>query len=280
MASVGTVNAPSTGGDQTTRAPAQPKRRRALWLALVVLAPLVLAGCQIPNFGAYHGATSQGKDAFKLWQGFVITGIVVGIIVVVLILWAVFRYRRRSDDIPRQTQYHTLVEIIYTVLPIITVLVLFAFTVVTENEVDATPKGQVQVKVTAFQWGWQFYYPQTGKVVEGETVQSPQMVVPVSETVNITLVSADVVHGFYVPAFNFSRYAQPGVVNHFNFNVARAGVYRGQCTQLCGLYHSLMFFSVKAVSPAQFESWVHQTGGISPSIGRLKAQIAAHGPGA
>jgi cytochrome c oxidase subunit 2 len=98
--------------------------------------------------------------------------------------------------------------------------------------------------------------------------------------VTIHLESADVIHGFYIPEFNFSRYAQPGVVNTFNFNVLHAGVFRGQCTQLCGLYHSLMIFSVKAVPPATFDSWVHQTSGHQPSIGQLKAQIHANGPGA
>ena len=107
------------------------------------------------------------------------------------------------------------------------------------------------------------------------------MVMPVNEAVTIHLESADVVHGFYVPAeFNFSRYASPGYWTSFDLNVLHDGVYRGQCTQLCGLYHSLMLFSVKAVSPADFENWVHQTSGLHPSIGQLKAQIHAQGPGA
>jgi cytochrome c oxidase subunit 2 len=240
----------------------------------------VLAGCQLPDFGAYKGATSQGQDAYKLWQGFFIAGIVVGGFVLCLIVWAVFRYRRSHEGIPRQTQYRHRIEICYTVVPLIVVAGLFVFTVITENEVDAVPKTQVTVDVTAFQWGWQFYYPSTGKVVVGETLEEPQMVLPVHEAVTIHLESADVIHGFYVPEFNFSRYAQPGVVNTFNFNVLHAGVYRGQCTQLCGLYHSLMLFSVKAVSPANFESWVTQTSGHQPSIGQLKQQIHANGPGA
>ena len=250
-------------------------------LPLAVLAPIVLAGCQLPDFGAYKGATSQGRDAYKLWQGFFVAGIVVGGFVLCLIVWAVFRYRRHHDaEIPRQTQYRHRIEILYTVLPIFVVVGLFVFTVITENEVDAVPKSPVTVDVTAFQWGWQFYYPSTGKVVVGETLEEPQMVLPVNEQVTIHLESADVIHGFYVPEFNFSRYAQPGVVNTFNFNVLHTGVFRGQCTQLCGLYHSLMIFSVKAVPPATFDSWVHQTSGRQPSIGQLKAQIHANGPGA
>jgi cytochrome c oxidase subunit 2 len=249
-------------------------------LPLAVLAPIVLAGCQVPDFGAYKGATSQGHDAYKLWQGFFIAGIVVGGFVLSLILWAVFRYRRRHEGIPRQTQYRHRIEICYTVMPLLIVTGLFVFTVITENEVDAVPKTQVTIDVTAFQWGWQFYYPSTGKVVVGETLEEPQMVLPTNEAVTIHLESADVIHGFYVPEFNFSRYAQPGVVNTFNFNVLHTGVYRGQCTQLCGLYHSLMLFSVRAMTPANFDAWVNQTSGRQPSIGQLKQQIHANGPGA
>lgn len=249
-------------------------------LILLALAPVVLAGCQLPSFGAYRGATSQGKDAFKLWQGFFIAGLVIGGFVLLLILWAVFRYRKRSEDMPRQTQYHRLVEILYTVVPLVIVSVMFYFVVITENEVTATPAGPVQVQVTAFQWGWQFYYPATGKVVEGETTEAPQMVVPAGETINVSLKSADVIHGFYIPQFNYSQYAMPGTVNHFNINILHNGVYRGQCTQLCGLYHSLMLFSVKAVNPAQFAAWEHTVPSNNATIGQLKAKIKAGGPGA
>ena len=124
-----------------------------------VLAALLLTGCQLPAFGAYRGDTTQGQDAFKLWQGFFIAGSVVFLIVFFLIVWAVIRYRHRSDAVPAQTQYHTLFEITYTVVPIIFVLVLFGFTFATENNVDAVTSKQVTVNVTAFQWGWEFQYP-------------------------------------------------------------------------------------------------------------------------
>jgi cytochrome c oxidase subunit II len=238
-----------------------PRRRRFL-LALAIGAPLLLASCQLPTFGAHPGSSTQGQDAFKLWQGFFIAGLVVGGIVLALIVMAVFRFRRTTDAIPRQTQYHTLFEIVYTIVPILVVLVLFAFTVVTENEVDATPaNAPVVINVTAFQWGWRFDYAGQNVQVIGETTQSPQMVIPTGENVQINLRSTDVIHGFYVPDFNFSRYALPGVLNTFDFNVPNAGVYRGQCTQFCGLYHSLMLFSVKAVSPDQFQAWLAQQQG-------------------
>jgi cytochrome c oxidase subunit 2 len=104
--------------------------------------------------------------------------------------------------------------------------------------------------------------------------------------VRIHLVSKDVIHGFYVPKFNFSRYAQPGFGDDpscdrpnppnlgacqlFDLNVTHTGTFRGQCTQLCGLYHSVMLFNVKAVTPAQFQTWVAQHQSTSSSGGSAK----------
>jgi len=84
------------------------------------------------------------------------------------------------------------------------------------------------------------------------------MVIPTGTNVQITLRSLDVLHGFYVPEFNFSRYANPGYPTYFDFNALHTGDFRGQCTQLCGLYHSLMFFNVKAVTKSQYAAWLHK----------------------
>jgi cytochrome c oxidase subunit II len=236
----------------------RPRGRRTRWVAAlaVVAGGLLLAGCQLPTFGAHKAITSQGQDSMKLWQGFFIAGAVVFLLVFALIAWAVFRYRRRSDAIPRQTQYHTVVEILYTAIPIIIVLILFGFTFVTENRVDALPAPKLSVTVTGFQWGWRFQYTTKDVTVIGVELQDPEMVLPQNETVRISLESHDVIHGFYVPAFDFSRYAQPGIVNKFTVNLHTLGTFRGQCTQYCGLYHSLMRFRVKVVTPGQFAAWV------------------------
>jgi cytochrome c oxidase subunit 2 len=264
----------------TPEIPARKGARRRLALAGVAVGALLLTGCQLPTFGAYKGATSQGRSTFQLWQGFFIAGIVVGGFTLLLIAWAIFRYRRRSDDIPRQTQYHTRTEIIYTILPILTVIGLFVATVITENEVTAVePHPYASVHVFAFQWGWEFQYPNGVKVI-GQTTDAPTMVVPTGETVRIRLDSYDVLHGFYVPEFNFSRYASPGYSTYFDLNVLHDGVYRGQCTQLCGLYHSLMFFNVRSVSPSAYQTWLRAEGAFQrahpSSVGQLPGALHAN----
>ena len=230
--------------------------RRVRRLVALPLAALALAGCTIPRFGAVPGATTSSRSVFHLWQGFSIGAVIVGAITLVLILWAVVFYRRRSDHIPKQSQYHIPLELTYTIVPILIVIGLFAATMVVENKEVANPKAAVVIDVNAFQWGWKFTYPGQNVVVVGQTTQDPTMVMPVNTNVHINLTSSDVIHGFYVHAFNFSRYALPGVLNQFTFRAVETGTFDGQCTQLCGLYHSLMVFRVKVVTPTQYSAWL------------------------
>ena len=252
-------------------APAHRSRWKRLAAGLAIGAPIVLGGCNFyPTYGASRGATTQGQDTFKLYSGMMTTGVIIGGFVGILILFAIVRYRRKSDAMPKQFHENIPMEIVYTGIPVLVVAFLFLFTVLTENNVDATVANNaritttgtpvLQVKVTAFQWGWRFDYPNNNVSVSGEVTNGPgglgpQMVLPVGETVQILLVSNDVIHGFYVRDFNFSRYALPGVENRFDLNIVNPGLYPGQCTQICGLYHSEMLFSVKGVTPSQFRTW-------------------------
>jgi cytochrome c oxidase subunit 2 len=251
-------------------------RRGLLRLVAVGCLALLLGGCDLPDFLGFHGSSSQGHVEHLLWSGTFIAALVVGGIVTVLIVWSVFRYRARGDTIPRQFQYHLPLEITYTLVPVVIVLVLFGFTVVAENRIDALDPPPVQtIDIYAFQWGWQFHYAGKDVTVQGETVSDPDpvgldgkkcapswyclgpgLVLPVGQTVLINLRSKDTIHGFYVPEFNFSRYAQPGILNQFEITAQHAGIFRAQCTQFCGLYHAEMFFHAVALPPAQFQAWL------------------------
>lgn len=248
--------------------------RRAFIPIGIVAGALILGGCKVPTFGAFRGATVQGHDEFKLWFGMVIAGLVVAIIVWLLIFWSVAMYRKKKGDDtpPKQTREHLPLEVIYTTIPIIIVGVIFYFTVVTENEIDAVPPAAETVHVLAFRWGWQFTYanghnvPQhvvirtaaEPKLLAGnpKSSQYPQLVLPLGERTKIVLTSNDVVHSFYVPQFNFDRMALPGFTNRFEFTPTRIGVYDAQCNTYCGLYHSEMLFSVRVVSKGAFASWI------------------------
>jgi cytochrome c oxidase subunit II len=208
---------------------------------------------------------------YHLWQGFTIGAFIVGTFTTILIVWAVLRYRRKGDNIPKQSQYNLPLEWTYTIIPILIVIGLFVATMVVENKEEALPRTNVNIDVNAFQWGWKFIYPGENVAVVGQTTQNPVMVMPVNENVHINLTSSDVIHGFYVHDFNFSRYALPGVLNQFTLRAVALGTYHGQCTQLCGLYHSLMVFRVKVVSQSQYAAWLQANANPTKYQAALKA---------
>ena len=216
---------------------------------------LALSACG-SNFGAFRGATTQGQDIFHLYQTFMYIAIAVGAVTFGALLYAIIRFRSRDDSVPFQRHSNIPIEVIYTVVPTLIVAFLFFVSVKVENKVTAVAHDpNLHVTVTAFQWGWRFTYP-NGVSIVSQGSNYPQMVLPVNETTTVKLVSQDVVHGFYVPKFDFSRYALPGFTNYFDFTPTTVGTFIGRCAQLCGLYHSEMLFSVRVVSPAQFQTWL------------------------
>ena len=220
---------------------------------------LLLGGC-LPG-----AATAESRDVDTLYTGFLLAAAVVGIIVYGLATFAIVRYRGGPDDpLPVQRRGNWTLEGIWTGVPILTVLVLFAGTLVVLNRVDAhTTTPATEIRVEAFRWGWTFTYPNDGVTVSGIGEPGPEVAVPVGQPVRLTIRSADVVHSFYVPLFLFKRDAIPGRENLYQFTVADPGTYRGQCAEFCGIYHSRMPFAIRAVPPADFQTWLAAHAGAS-----------------
>lgn len=231
--------------------------------AAVAAAVLGLTGCTNNSFtrlGFPNPITEQGKTVLTLWQGSWIAGLAVGALVWGLILWAVIFHRKRGDRLPPQTRYNMPIEITYTVVPFVLIAVFFYFTVKDENYVDNLPaKPAVTVNVLGFQWSWQFNYPQYHVTDIGNMWGEgplPVLEIPTGETVRFNLTSDDVIHAFWVPEFLFKRDVIPGHPNHFAITANQTGTYIGHCSELCGLYHSRMLFTLKVVTPQQFQAYM------------------------
>lgn len=230
---------------------------RKLAPLLVVCTLLTSCGDGGPAFGAPRGATRQGRDIFRLWQGSIWAALAVGALVWGLIIYCIVRFRRRSDQLPEQTHENVPLEIAYTVTPLLIVAALFAVNLRTLDRVDhLSTDPSLTVKVTAFQWQWRFTYEEAGIEVVGTADQDPVLMLPTGTTVRLQLLSDDVQHSFYVPAFLFKRDTVPGMTNEVDLEVVKEGRYDGRCAEFCGLFHDRMGFVVQAVSRGEFDQWV------------------------
>jgi cytochrome c oxidase subunit II len=265
-----------------------PKRARSIALvAMASGAALLVSSCsvadqeEIKRLAQPEGVTDRTPGMASLWMGAWLAAILVGIVVWGLIGYACVKfYRRRDDEIPVQTRYNLPIEILYTIAPVVMVLVFFFFTVTVQNEVLAEPKSggaDHKLIVVGQQWSWTFNYDKdpaldgsTTVYDGGTTADRPTLYLPVDQSVEVQLRSPDVIHSFWVPAFLFKMDVVPGRDNHFSFTPTREGTFKGRCAELCGTYHSRMLFDVKVVSEAEYKSHLErlqQQGNIGPALG-------------
>ena len=221
--------------------------------------------------------TNQTERITNLWVGSWIAALIVGVITWGLMLWCVAAYRKRRDDhqLPIQTRYHMPLEIMYTAVPTIMILVLFFYTDRDMSAVqDTTAQPDVEIQVIGKQWSWDFNYLSDDVYdsgqhlldVGGQTLDDevdgapgtskdvPTLYLPVDKTVEFTLDSRDVIHSFWIPAFLYKQDMIPGRTNTFQVTPTREGTYAGKCAELCGEFHSGMLFNVKVVSQAEYDA--------------------------
>jgi cytochrome c oxidase subunit 2 len=246
---------------------------------------VLASGCstnEVLRFGWPEGVTPQATRMRELWTYSVIAALAVGVIVWALIFWTTAFHRKKAGDteLPRQTQYNNPLEVVYTVVPFIIVAVLFYFTTVTQNFVTTNePNPDVKIDVTAFQWNWQFGYegaqtPSGDQVTTvGSSSEVPLLVLPTGKRIQFTLASRDVIHSFWVPEFLFKRDVFPYPDNNDtqkNFQIAqidREGAFVGRCTEMCGTYHSMMNFEVRALDPTLFGQYMDLRQQVNSSTG-------------
>ena len=248
----------------------QPSRlRRVGWWAVSATGLLALTGCSATTQDEWEraampeGAANFPDSVISFGQWPWITAMIVGVMVWGLILFACIKYRRRHDDeIPVQTRYNLPMELLYTVAPVVVVLVFFKFVIDTQNEVPYDGKDEAadhEITVVGQQWSWTFNYVED-EALDGQTTvfeagnpqDPPTLYLPVGESVEFHLRSPDVIHSFWVPSFTYKLDIIPGRDNNFTMTPVRVGDYAGRCAELCGTYHSRMLFNVNVVSAEEY----------------------------
>ena len=236
-------------------------------------AALAVTGQPEPwQLGLQAGATPVMDDIiwfhnFLLW---VISAI--ALFVLALLIIVVVKFNARSNPTPSRTTHNTMIEVLWTVVPVLILVTIavpsFRLLFFQLN----TPKADVTVKATGKQWFWSYSYPDSKFEFDSLMVQDKdlkpgqprllsvdnEMVVPVNKIVKVLTTGADVIHSFAVPSFGIKIDAIPGRVNETWFKAEREGVYYGQCSELCGKDHAFMPITVRVVSDREYSAWIEQ----------------------
>ena len=195
-----------------------------------------------------------------------------------LLLWVVAKYRRREGVEPSRTTHNTLIEVVWTVVPVI-ILVAIAIPSITllARQYETPPADAITIKATGYQWYWGYTYPDNGgfeiisnmlseeealtRGLPGQLAVDNRMVVPVGVPLRIQTTGADVIHSFAVPSLWFKLDAVPGRLNERLLTIDEPGIYYGQCSELCGARHAYMPIAIEAVPMARYRQWIAAQGG-------------------
>ena len=225
--------------------------------------PAALAACSshVPNT-TLSPQTEFGRDIDELFDILAIGGITVFVLVTIALLFVVVRYRHRAGaPEPKAVHGNAVLEIVWTLIPAVVLAFIAVPTVRTifTTQAEAGPNA-LQVEVIGHQWWWEFRYPQY------DVVTANELYLPVGRTVNFALVTADVLHSFWIPQLGGKRDLVSNDTNHVWFTPESAFAWNGFCAEYCGSSHANMRFRVFTVPPEQFERWVeHQKS--PPAVG-------------
>ena len=254
------------------------RKLSSLLMAVVLLGPgIALADYDL---NMTQSVTSVGKDMYDLHQLVMWICTIAGILVFGVMIYSMINHRKSKGAVAAQFHESTTVEIIWTTIPLI-ILVLIAIPATkTLIEYEDTSNSDVTIKVTGWQWKWQYEYlnegvsffssldkasneaRQTGSGVDVASVENyllnvdKPIVVPVGKKIRILTTANDVIHAWWVPELAVKRDAVPGYINESWFKAEKTGTYRGQCAELCGKDHGFMPIVVNVVEEAEYNKWV------------------------
>ena len=258
--------------------------------------PLLATGFALPAFAEHPGmatpwqlnlqapVTPVMEKLYDLHSGLLILITVVSVFVMLLLAYVCFRFSAKNNPTPSRTTHNTLIEIIWTSIPILILIGIAIPSLRIHYFMDRAVQPQMTLKVTGYQWYWGYEYPDQGGIsfeshifpneqdttrkvsieedraqLKGEprllTVDNPA-IVPVNTTVRVLITGNDVIHSWSVPAFGVKLDAIPGRINETWFKATELGTFRGQCSQLCGVWHGFMPVVVKVVTKEEFDAWV------------------------
>ncbi len=209
---------------------------------------------------------------------------VISLFVLALLVWVIIRFNEKANPVPSKTTHNTMLEVVWTLIPVLILVVVVIPSMKMLYYVDRTTESEMTLKTIGNQWYWSYEYPDNGisfssnivKDKDGNFAGNPRLletdnpvVLPIDTNIKILTAATDVIHSWGVPAFGVKMDAVPGRINETWVRIDHVGTYYGQCSQLCGQNHAYMPIEIKAVSKEDFVNWVHS------QKGKMPAEIAA-----
>ncbi len=217
------------------------------------------------------------KDVYNMHFFVLIVITLITLFVLALLIWVCYRYSEKNNKKPSKTVHNTLVEILWTAIPVLILVVIAVPSFKLLYKQDVIPEPDLTIKAIGYQWYWGYEYPDHGNfsyeafMLQGEDevedgrpfkrmlTTDTIVVVPVNKIVRVQVTAADVLHSWAVPAFSVKTDAVPGRLNETWFKAEKTGIYYGMCSELCGVNHQSMPIEIHVVTENEFEKWVSES---------------------
>jgi cytochrome c oxidase subunit II len=223
------------------------------------------------QLGFQEAATPVKERIADLNNELMIIITLITVLVVALLGYVILRFNERAHPVPTRTTHNTVIELLWTVVPVLILVIIAIPSFKLMYYMDRTQKADMTIKVTGHQWYWSYEYPDykdvgfDSNIIPEDQIKPGQkrlldvdnrLIVPVGSNVRVLIAGSDVMHSWFVPSFGVQMYAVPGRLNETWFNVEKEGTYYGQCNQICGVNHAFMPIVVQAVSKDDFAKWI------------------------
>jgi cytochrome c oxidase subunit 2 len=231
-----------------------------------------------------RGATAISREVYDLHMMIFWICVAIGVVVFGVMFWSIYHHRKSRGAVPAQFHESTLVEVLWTVVPMAILIAMAVPATKTLIRMADARDAELTIKVTGYQWRWHYDYLNEG-IGFFSTLATPQaqihnhehkhehyllevdrrLVLPVGKKIRILTTAADVIHSWWVPALGWKRDAIPGFINESWTEIEKPGVYRGQCAELCGKDHAFMPIVVEALPEVEFQEWLTKMKAASPT---------------
>ena len=220
----------------------------------------------------FQKSASKSMTDIVLFHDYMLLPIITSITVFVLflVIYACIRFRATKNKIASQTSHNTTIEIVWTLVPCLILIIMAVPSFKVLYSQDKVPPADVTVKAIGYQWYWGYEYPDENIIFDSYMIEDKdlkanqprllsvdnEVVVPVNKNIKVLITANDVLHAWALPSFGVKRDAVPGRINETWFKADRTGTFYGQCSELCGIKHAFMPITVRVVTDEDYKKWL------------------------